>query len=247
MTDKRIRKLESELERLRRRHADLDRSAVELERLGSPQLPLITASRDSVAKKIASIERRLLALRDDDATRPSSEAPSQVQAASPAAPPRPAAASSSRSRRRKPVRAKGKARKVAVRPSLGLAEPELAALRKLAADCDTHAAALALAVKELHHRITQARMVNNGRGPSGMMVTSVLERCWAAHAVGTCLRSMRGPLAQQRTFKDQIMQWEKLLRPAVDPAPAIRTSSACPPLVVPPMRPRTSPTPSPEA
>jgi hypothetical protein len=65
MTD-RVRRLTRDLERLRRRHADLDRSAVELERLGSPQLPLITASRDSVAKKIASVERRLLSLRDDD-------------------------------------------------------------------------------------------------------------------------------------------------------------------------------------
>jgi hypothetical protein len=43
------------LERLRRRHADLDRGAVELERLGSPQLSLVTASRDKVAKKIARL------------------------------------------------------------------------------------------------------------------------------------------------------------------------------------------------
>jgi hypothetical protein len=38
--DKRTQKLERELTRLRRRHVDLDRSAVELKRLGSPQASL---------------------------------------------------------------------------------------------------------------------------------------------------------------------------------------------------------------
>jgi hypothetical protein len=99
--------------------------------------------------------------------------------------------------------------------AVGMSDPEIMELRKLAADCDVHAHALASAVRELHQRITEARM-KNGRGPSGLMITSILERCWASYSAGTCLRSTRGPLAQQRTFKDQIMQWEKLLGPAPD-------------------------------
>ena len=101
-------------------------------------------------------------------------------------------------------------------------------IRELAAACDEHAAALSCAVKELHSRITQARRDNDGKGPSGLMITSVLERCWASYAAGTCLRSTRGPLARQRSFKDQIAQWEKLLRPAPDPAAMARTSSPTP-------------------
>ena len=50
--DKRIRKLEQELDRLRARHADLDRSAVELERLGSPQASLSQSESRSMNGKI---------------------------------------------------------------------------------------------------------------------------------------------------------------------------------------------------
>ena len=105
----------------------------------------------------------------------------------------------------------------------------LKAIEELAAACDRHAAALSRAVKELHSRITQARIANDGKGPTGLMITSVLERCWASYAAGTCLRSTRGALARQRTFKDQIAQWEKLLRPAPDPAVMTRTPSPMPP------------------
>ncbi len=52
------------------------------------------------------------------------------------------------------------------------AEEKLAALRRLAAQCDEHAAALGAAIKELHSAITQTRICNGGRGPSGLMVSS---------------------------------------------------------------------------
>jgi hypothetical protein len=64
MNTQKIATLAKELDVLRRRHADHERSLVELERLGSKQAPLIAASRDKVAKKIASVERRLAALQD---------------------------------------------------------------------------------------------------------------------------------------------------------------------------------------
>jgi hypothetical protein len=62
----RIRKLEDELERLKVRHADLERSANELQRLNSPQVPFVSASRDKVFAKIASVEKRLAVLRDNE-------------------------------------------------------------------------------------------------------------------------------------------------------------------------------------
>jgi hypothetical protein len=52
VTEKRTRKLEQELERLRRQHADLDRSAVELERLVSPQASLSQSESRSMNAKI---------------------------------------------------------------------------------------------------------------------------------------------------------------------------------------------------
>jgi hypothetical protein len=62
----RIAKLEGELERLKVRHADLERSANELQRLNSPQVPFVAASRDKVFAKIASVEKRLAVLRDNE-------------------------------------------------------------------------------------------------------------------------------------------------------------------------------------
>jgi len=103
-------------------------------------------------------------------------------------------------------------------------------IREFAAACDTHAAALGHAVRELHMKIAEARMKNNGRGPSGLMITSVLERC---------LRSTRGPLAKQRTFEGQIAAWEPLLRPAPDPISVMHAGS--PPSSSPP--PSRAPTP----
>jgi|SRR6516165_6642010 len=112
-------------------------------------------------------------------------------------------------------------------------------IREFAAACDTHAAALGHAVRELHMKIAEARMKNNGRGPSGLMITSVLERCWASYSAGTCLRSTRGPLAKQRTFEGQIAAWEPLLRPAPDPISVMHAGS--PPSSSPP--PSRAPTP----
>jgi hypothetical protein len=62
----RIRKLEDELARLKVRHANLERSANELQRLNSPQVPFVSASRDKVFAKIASVEKRLAVLRDNE-------------------------------------------------------------------------------------------------------------------------------------------------------------------------------------
>jgi hypothetical protein len=62
---KRIASLVKELDVLRRRHTDHERSVAELTRLGSAQAPLIAASRDKVAKKIAGVEKRIAALQEE--------------------------------------------------------------------------------------------------------------------------------------------------------------------------------------
>jgi hypothetical protein len=59
------RNLERELEQLRPRRADLERSVAELLRLSSPQAALVSESLDKVTKKIASLERRLRVLRGE--------------------------------------------------------------------------------------------------------------------------------------------------------------------------------------
>ena len=86
-------------------------------------------------------------------------------------------------------------------------------IRELASSCDMHASALGHALRALHVKITECRQHNDGRGPSGLMITSVLERCAAKHFVGTILRTSRGPLSQQRSFREQVELWSTSLSP----------------------------------
>jgi hypothetical protein len=82
-------------------------------------------------------------------------------------------------------------------------------LRGLAKLCDEHAAAFSDALKKLHAEIVAARQRNGGKGPSGLVTWSALERCATARFSGTVLRSLRGSarVAGQRTFAGQIEQW----------------------------------------
>jgi hypothetical protein len=98
-------------------------------------------------------------------------------------------------------------------------ETELDDLRRLAADCDTHAAGLGSAIKQLHSKITEIRQRKNGRGPSGLMVTSMLERCSSSYFIGSPLRTMRGPLAAQRSFSQTVEAWMPSLSPATQASP----------------------------
>jgi hypothetical protein len=63
--DRKIASLEHELETLRTKHAAHEKSLAELERLGSAQAPVVKAGRDKLSKKIATVEKRLSALRDE--------------------------------------------------------------------------------------------------------------------------------------------------------------------------------------
>jgi hypothetical protein len=89
-------------------------------------------------------------------------------------------------------------------------------IRELAVACDEHAAALGAAVKQLHHKITEFRQRNDGRGPSGLRITSMLERRAAQYFAGAVLRTARGPLAMQRTFRQQVDTWLVMFRPSAE-------------------------------
>jgi hypothetical protein len=57
--EQQLEKLENDLAVLRRRHADAEASIVELKRLKSPQLNLVRASRNKLARKIAITDRSI--------------------------------------------------------------------------------------------------------------------------------------------------------------------------------------------
>jgi hypothetical protein len=87
---------------------------------------------------------------------------------------------------------------------VGMTDAEIATLHRLAEQCDVHAAGLAHNVRELYVRLTECRMKNSGKGPSGMMLSNCMERIWASYSAGTILRSMRGPSPPpRRTFVEQ--------------------------------------------
>jgi hypothetical protein len=187
-------KLERELEQLRPRHVELERSVGELLRLGSPQAALVSESLDKAAKKIASLERRLRVLRGE----PEPVASKPKLKDNPLLKPKP---------RSKLVEEQKPA------PCLGCSDHEVEEMHQLAAACDEHARALGSAVKQLHQKLTAARMANNGRGPSAVMVNSVFERAFAQYVQGTPLRSLRGPVNQPQTFSTVVSRWAPMLRP----------------------------------
>jgi hypothetical protein len=195
---KRIASLAKELDVLRRRHANHERSVAELERLGSGQARLIAASRDKVAAKIANIDSRIAALQDEPEDTPIVEGPMpDIESISaPIVNPAPS------------------------KPTERTNEQIRRDIRTNAAACDEHAAALAVAVRALHVDITEIRQRQN-RGPSSAIVTSALERAAAKHFTGTLLRSTRSPCPRpaQGGFASQVEIWWPLLLPPQTPPP----------------------------
>jgi hypothetical protein len=192
-------KIERELEQLRPRRADLERSVAELLRLSSPQAALVSESLDKVAKKIARLERRLRVLRGE---------------------PEPAVLD--KSMIKELLKPNPRSRPVEEKPAprLGCSDHEVEEMHQLAVACDEHARALGSAVKQLHQKLTAARMANNGRGPSAVMVNSVFERAFAQYVQGTPLRSLRGPVNQPQTFSTVVSRWAPMLRPPTLSPPA---------------------------
>jgi hypothetical protein len=92
-------------------------------------------------------------------------------------------------------------------------------LAELARQCDQHAKAFGDALRKLHEGIVAARQRANGRGPTGIMTWSALERCSTAYWQGTPLRSLRSSsrIAGQPTFERQITMWLPTLRPLSSP------------------------------
>jgi hypothetical protein len=97
-------------------------------------------------------------------------------------------------------------------------------LRELARQCDEHADAFSGALKKLHNELVAARQRNSGRGPSGLVLWSALERCATSRFDGTVLRSLRGSprMAGQRTFAGQVEMWLPMLT-APPPSAAVLT------------------------
>jgi hypothetical protein len=95
-------------------------------------------------------------------------------------------------------------------------------LRELAQLCDQYAEAFSDVLRRLHSEIALARQRNGGRGPSGLLTWSALERCATSRFNGTVLRSLRGSprVAGQRTFAQQIECWlPSLTAPPNPPSP----------------------------
>jgi hypothetical protein len=190
MDAKRIATLAKQLATLRAKHADHEKNLAELERLGSKQAPLLKASRDKVATKIAAVEKRIATLQEPDDLEEIFTAPVTA-----------------------PVEESPIDR---IKVPLERTDKQVVAdIVRNAAACDEHAIALCSAVRQLHQDITHLRMKNGGRGPSGALVPSALERAFARHATGTVLRSLRGPVphARQAGFKEQIQMWMPSLTP----------------------------------
>jgi hypothetical protein len=95
-------------------------------------------------------------------------------------------------------------------------------LRELAQLCDRYAEAFSDVLRRLHSEIALARQRNGGRGPSGLVVWSALERAATACFGGTVLRSLRGSarVAGQRTFAAQIECWMPSLSAPPNPPPS---------------------------
>jgi hypothetical protein len=95
-------------------------------------------------------------------------------------------------------------------------------LRELAQLCDKYADAFSDVLRRLHSEIALARQRNGGRGPSGLLVWSALERCATSRFDGTVLRSLRGSarVPGQRSFAQQIECWlPSLTAPPNPPSP----------------------------
>jgi hypothetical protein len=103
-------------------------------------------------------------------------------------------------------------------------------LRELAQLCDQYAEAFSDALRRLHSEIAACRQRNGGRGPSGLLVWSALERCATSRFNGTVLRSLRGSarVPGQRTFAAQIECWMPSLTAPPNP-PSPLTPSPPPP------------------
>jgi hypothetical protein len=93
-------------------------------------------------------------------------------------------------------------------------------LKRLADECDHHAAALGQSLRALHRLIVDQRMTNGGRGPPSALVFNALERAGARYLEGTPLRSQRGPavgVRHRNSFRQQIELWSPGLTPTPPP------------------------------
>ena len=103
-------------------------------------------------------------------------------------------------------------------------------LLELARLCDQQGRAFGTTLKKLHEGIVAARQCANGRGPSGILVWSALERASCQYFSGTPLRSLRSAprIAGQPSFERQIEMWLPMLN-APPPSAAASPLSATPP------------------
>jgi hypothetical protein len=99
-----------------------------------------------------------------------------------------------------------------------MAANDLDEIRELATACDKHAAALGVAVRDLHVKLTEARM-RVGRGPSGLLVHSALERCTRLYLGNNVMRGLPGSprLPMQTGFKATVEKWLPSLSPPKPP------------------------------
>jgi hypothetical protein len=111
-------------------------------------------------------------------------------------------------------------------PYVAMPAPDsIGRLRELARECDKHAAALGTAVQDLHAKLTEARM-RTGRGPSGLLVHSALERCTRLYLGNNVMRGLPGSprLPMQAGFRDTVEKWLPSLKeppPPVTPPPPL--------------------------
>jgi hypothetical protein len=96
---------------------------------------------------------------------------------------------------------------------------DLSALLSLAGQCDQAAATLGTSTKLLYDKIWEIKS-RSGRGPNGVVVSSVLERvCGRYFAGSNILRTRRGPHPSATTFKAAVSSWIPALaeRPVLQP------------------------------
>jgi hypothetical protein len=100
-------------------------------------------------------------------------------------------------------------------------------LRALAVSCDTHARELGIAAKELHHKLSGARVIN-GRGPSGLMLSINLRQAFEQYVSGTPLCARPFPASRHKTFAQLIDAWSVMLSPAAPKPPPPPPAPAAP-------------------
>jgi hypothetical protein len=84
---------------------------------------------------------------------------------------------------------------------------DLEELRKLAGEMDAHARALGAGVKQMHSEIVARRLANNGRGPTGEMLSLNLRQAAEGHFSGSVLNGWPRVTTRRKTFSQLIDGW----------------------------------------